>query len=371
MKRAVTSASNIFRRRLCPGSAAMEAPYGEVDSEFSKEGTNLHPLFLTPERPDWLDTEQRQALDMAEFYANEFFATVRRAFSIPEDAEYFDERDASLVLRDFDGTELFPGHADVIRTWPKYRVRGLVDAKFGFMEVDHAADNLQLASYFAMREQQSSAIGTGVAIIQPRNFGPRFTQAMYDPASLQSVVRELAGIVKDSQQPEAPLIPGDKQCHFCKAKSVCEAYKAKFETLQYLEPELAVQSLPAEQLEQLHVIIVRAAKLAPEVREEMRKRIEAGTMPGWKLQNSGDDVTLKDSLGFFDALREYMPTLTAKAYDDCREIQWGKLTDLVQRLLSISEKKAKEFLKTVSVPYATRLPKAMKVVRDKSTRALE
>jgi hypothetical protein len=42
MSRALTSASNLFRRQLCPGSARMEEGLPDEDSEMSREGTLLH-----------------------------------------------------------------------------------------------------------------------------------------------------------------------------------------------------------------------------------------------------------------------------------------------------------------------------------------
>lgn len=366
MKRAVTSASNIFRRKLCPGSGRMEAEFAEKDSEASSEGTMLHTLFLTGRRPDDLTSEQAQTLDMADFYAEEFFGNLRQRFGIPMEASFIDERDVSMVLHGPRREELFPGHADVIRTWPEYQVRGIVDAKFGFMEVEHAPDNLQIASYAGMRHQVSEAKAIGVCITQPRNFGPRMTQAGYTADRIPAAIVELARIFHDSEKPDAELIAGDKQCHFCKAKTVCDAYKAKFAAVQTVDVT-AIQTVSDDDLERLHVAIAFANKISDDVREEMRQRIRAGRMPGWKLQNSGDEVTLNDVLGFYNALKEYMgEKLTPKRFDDCRDMVWGRLTDLVQRSLSLSEKKAKEALKEILAPFASRRQKAMKIVRDKS-----
>lgn len=367
MKRATTSASNIFRRKLCPGSARMEKDLREEDTEFSTEGQMLHALFLTGKRPDTLTQEQAQALDMADFYAEEFFGNLRQRFNIPMDARFVDERDIMLIVRGPDGEELFPGHADVIRTWPEYDVRGVVDAKFGFMEVEWAPDNLQLASYIVGRQQMSAARAVGACIVQPRNFGPRMSQAGYSAAMIPAAAVELRRIFLESEKPDAPLIAGEKQCHFCRAKAGCSAYIAKFEVLETVSPGAAIELLPGNQLERLHVAIQFANKIREEVSSEMRRRIAEGTMPGWKLQNSGDDVDVKDTLGFFNALRELIgpDKFTAKTFDDCREIQWGKLADAVQSILKVSEKRAKEIIKDVSAPYARRTPKAKKVVRDK------
>lgn len=366
-KRATTSASNVFRRKLCPGSGRLEDGIEEVDSEYSGEGAMLHTLFKTGNRPETLKVEQAEALNLADYYADEFFGNVRTHFEIPDDAPFVDEREVGLLFYAADGRALFPGHADLIRSWPAQKVRAVIDAKFGFMEIDSAPDNLQLASYAVMRQQVSKAKAVAVAIDQPRNFGPRLSQAMYTADAIKAAAAELEQIVRASEEDDAPLIAGDKQCHFCRAKTKCPAYREKYMAI-HAAGARPIQEATNAELEKMHEAIAFAMKVKDDVSGEMRRRILAGEMPGWKLQNSGDDVELLDTMGFYNALRDRFqgePRFTPKAFDDCRAMQWGKLASLMQTLLGNSEKKAKEFIKLMSEGFVSRVPKAKRIVRER------
>lgn len=359
--RAITSASNIQRRRLCPGSARMEAGLGQEDSEYSEEGKFLHSQFMRP-HSDTCSPDQLEALTLAEFYTDKHFDKIRRNFAIPEDAKYVDEREVGYWLRDPYGSQVYPGHADLVRTWPKYEARGIIDAKFGWLDVEDAEDNDQLASYFVMAHQQSPVGATGVCIVQPRNFGPRMTEAVYYGVDAPKVQNELVRIVKESEVPDAPVIPGKKQCHFCKAKAICEPYQS-FTRIRY---PLAVETLDNAQLERLHSAIKAAKYIADDVAAEMRRRLEEGRLPGWKFRNTGDVTTVKKPGALFMALREYFadnPDFTAKKFDDCRKLEWKRFTDLIRELTGMSEKRAKVFIKDFTAPYVERIPKEKAVVR--------
>src|SRR6266851_8455600 len=67
MNRPVTSASSLFRRALCPGSARMEAGLPEEDSEDSREGQLLHNYAAHPEYDRaMLKPNQRDLLELAD-----------------------------------------------------------------------------------------------------------------------------------------------------------------------------------------------------------------------------------------------------------------------------------------------------------------
>ena len=360
--RAVTSASNLLRRKLCPGSARMEMGLGEEENEYSAEGTFLHSQFMQPKSPD-ATPDQLETLALAEYYADRHFDRIRRQFNIPEDAEYIDEKDVGFWLYDNKGHPIIPGHSDRIRNWPKYLVRSIVDAKFGFLDVEHAADNTQLASYFVMAHQQIPVAWTGVCIVQPRNFGPRMSEAIYSAGDFAAARDEIILIDKESKQPDAPLRAGRKQCHFCKAKSICDEYKRTFITLR---TPMAVETLENEDLSKLHTAIAAAIKLQPLVNSEMRRRISEGKLPGYKLRNTGDHRVCVKPSGLYMALSSYFadnPDFTARAYDACREIAWGKLAKFVQSITNMSEKASKKFVKEISEPFCTSTPKEKAVVR--------
>lgn len=374
--RAVTSASNLFRRALCPGSAALEAQFSEVESEYSTEGTMLHGLFMLPEdSPErlaaTLTTEQREALDSANFHGHDFTRQFREDCGIPEDAKFIVEREVALILRN-GSSEYFPGHADYRITWPEESARVVIDAKFGFMEVEEAADNLQLASYAAMSQDEKHVSRTGVAIVQPRNFGPKKSVAIYGADALATAKHEIVRVFNESEKPNAPLNPSLKACHFCRAKSACDAYKAKF---MQLSPQLqaAITTLDNDQLGRMYEAIKFADKVKDEVRDEMRKRIMAGSLPGFKLGNSGSTRRLIDGVGLFQALQARFKEVPqfALRYNRCLEMVWGRLDELFAALSGVSETKAKEFVREIAAPFVEETEKEKRILVDKPAKKLK
>ncbi len=378
--RAVTSASNIYRRALCPGSARMEAGLAEPEqeSEWSAEGTLLHKCFMVPDAPEraTLTLDQRETVERAERLAEEFFAAVRAQFGIPEDHPFVDEKERELWFIGESGERLFPGHCDLRRTWvtKDLAISAIVDAKFGYVPVEHALDNLQLASYGASSWQEDCDTApddsVAVAIIQPRAFGPRLTQAVYTAEQMPDTIKEIRDVYENSLLPDAPLIAGEKQCFHCKAKATCPAYaeviRGPLEARQseWITP---IYEVTNEQLEELKTAIQFASKIEKQVNTELRRRIELGSMPGWKLRNGGDEREVVDPVAMFRAFMQYFErnqAFTAAAYDECRKMNWGKLEALARECLGVTEKRAKEIVSDISEPFVTRTPKEKSPVRD-------
>lgn len=367
--RSVTSASNLYRRALCPGSAALEAKFSEANSEWSVEGTMLHGFFMRDLPPGTLLTnEQSEALNSANFQGWDFVREFAEQNGIPEDAPFIDEHEATLQFYD-KGAPLFPGHADFIRRWPKHNALVIVDAKFGFMEVDDAAENLQLASYATMNIQKPGDLAgmkAGVAIVQPRNFGPKRSQAQYDDKGLILAGAEIVRVFKESEKPNAPRNPDMKACHFCRAKTKCPEYTAKFMQLSP-EREAAIVTLDNEQLVRMYEGIKFADKVKDEVRDEMKSRILMGKITGFKLGNSGTTRKVQDGVGLYRELANRFPEVEdfAVRYNRCLDVTWGKLEELFAQLSGVSEAKAKLFVREIAAPFVEETEKAKKILVDK------
>lgn len=332
----------------------------------------LHLAYMSGTRPDTLTPEQAETLDAAERDTGDFIARFAGMLGIDEGEPYRDVREITLKFT-ADGETLFPGHADFVRYWPRKNAAVVCDAKFGFMEVEDAADNLQIASYAAMLRQAMPELEiVAVAIVQPRNFGPRMSQAIYTRSMLTAAEREIDRIYAATLAPDAPLVASESACHWCKAKPICPAYKAKFLSIAELGSR-AVSTLSNDELERTHTAIQFANKIKDDVSAELRARIEAGTLPGWKLQGTGDARELNDPLGLFTAMQEHFrdnPTFSATGFDKCRKIVWSALEEYVGDLTGMSEKKAKEAVKMLSEPFVTATPKAKRAVREKTGKAL-
>lgn len=369
------SASCAARRHSCPGSGHAEAQYGESENEYSQEGTLLHRAYMRPDTDPvrmeiiaGLNEEQVSTLLFAEDMTYDFIREFRAARGISEDEPFQTLHEESLIFRGIDGDKLsFPGHADLIVNWPRLSCRVIADAKFGFMSVEEAPDNVQLATYACQSYQRAPASYTGVGIFQPRNFGPRKSTAVYSQTEIEKATDWLRGVYAATIPINAPRHAGS-HCHFCKAKATCDTFQAGFQPLA-VKLETAVETLTDDRLITLHKICRRAAQLAKEVSGEMRARIEKGELPGWKLKNTGDTREVNDRAGMYAAFKTYFADtanpLSPADYDACLDVQWGLLEKLVKKLTGLPEKKAKELVKEISAPFVTATPKDKSPTEEK------
>jgi hypothetical protein len=227
--------------------------------------------------------------------------------------------------------------------------------------VESAPDNLQLACYAAMKWLQRPVKFTGVALVQPRNFGPRLSQALYSDEHIRAASIEIATVFHESEKQDAPLNASQEACHFCKAKTFCPAYTKKFNAIQEVGVR-ALDTVTNDELERLKEALQFAEKIKDSVNDELRKRITDGKMPGWELRNKGDTREVINALGFYQNMAHLV---TAKEFDDCRVLGWGKLEELIQSKTGFGPKKTKELIKELSEKFVLVTPMKKSPVRSK------
>src|SRR5215471_7073109 len=97
--RAATSASNLFRRALCPGSERLEEGLPDEDSPESREGTLLHEYDANPQLDrSVLTPDQRDLLRISEALDNFVFARCVHEYGLDgtQDAHFVDYREVEL-----------------------------------------------------------------------------------------------------------------------------------------------------------------------------------------------------------------------------------------------------------------------------------
>ena len=346
MTRAVTSASNLFRRALCPGSEKMEAGIPEQDSDDSREGRLLHRYDANPEFDrSTLTTDQRDILKISEKLDDFIF---KRADG---SGEHFDHREVELNYLDI------PGHADRLRYYPEAKLAVIIDKKFGRKQQTPAAVNKQLRAYAVMAAERITVGEALVAITQPRlPFDERITMAAYTAEDIVKSRIEINTIVANARKPDAPLVAGEEQCRYCKAKIKCPAYAEKYQELLEVQPTLELAT--PTQISRLLNAIKFADFIKDHVRDIARKMIKDGRLDDWQLGKARRNPQIIDStraigllqlrgdLNRDEILECCNPSLT-KLRDKIREklnCSWKEANNLIDETLSevieIEEKKA-------------------------------
>jgi hypothetical protein len=188
----------------------------------------------------------------------------------------------------------------------------IIDYKDGIGVVD-VVDNPQLEQYalgalseYKVPSNMGHPIKTVImTVIQPKNKvkGLPVISSHARPASeiLTDVAKTIVMQAFATDDPNAPLIPGEKQCRYCRARGSCSALAGKamadvgvtfapvaVETLDFAEQ--AAEKNPAAMTSEQLAQVLESAPLMRQFLEsaeaEVQKRLEAGTpVPGFKLVN--------------------------------------------------------------------------------------
>lgn len=367
MSRTLTSPSNLHRRKACPGSARMEAQCAEgEDSEASAEGTLLHKYAANPEADrSELSEEQRDILERA----NKIHVAAIRGLNLPEEISVICSTEKRLdFLTDILEVELFSGTPDITMYFPDPKVLYIEDKKFGYNEVTPAESNLQLAAYGVMGFDAFSRVPEKivVAINQPRlPFNERLTVGVYAGEQMFAVRAELIRIVEATEATDAPLNASQEACNYCRAKLICPAYKELFLKVAVKTPAEIIAEMPAEQLGMFaDAVKLASGDFGKDVMAEVKRRVEAGTMPGWKLKPTGSLSVITDPMKAYGILNAHAG-MTSKEFMSACKVSTKELADIVQKSKGCSLAKAKAEVKELLASVIEKKPKSDSVTREK------
>ena len=205
----------------------MEAGLPEEDSVQSIEGRLLHEFDANPSLDrSTLKPQQQDLLRISAELDDFVFARVAEQFGISADEVFEEGREKELMA--LSGTKAeTPGHCDRYRYWPGRKLLLIRDAKFGFKIVTPAAANFQLRTYGIGGAEEWDVEDVVVAITQPRlSYSERVTMAAYTREDIEASKKELSAIRFASAKPDAPLVAGEEQCRYCRARLLCPAFTA-------------------------------------------------------------------------------------------------------------------------------------------------
>ena len=377
--RALTSASNLHQRELCPGSAFAEQGRPNTDNDDSKEGAMLHALDADPKADrSHLTGEQREVLTAAAEADEHIFAAIATRMEISQDEFFIEGReDERWMRRGF--KSLFPGHPDRWRYYTDRKVLVVIDKKFGRNEVTPAEVNRQLLAYALMTSEDYEADHIFVAINQPRLPAmKRITIGEYSRETLEASKAIVYSIWGGSHNPDgsaredAPRIAGESQCRYCKAKLDCDAYAAKFTFLEAPSHDGKdvfvgkLLSLTDDQLDRIYLACNFAGKIKDDVKDEILRRMESGGMTNFSAKPSGMNTNITDSI----AARRI---LTGAGLPDAQITRLETMTTITKvaaEVMGLSEAKAKKEVEGLLASVSEKEPKAPTLKRNGALQAL-
>lgn len=376
-KHATLSPSGSVKWLNCAGAPAMEAPFPDTGSEYSKEGTAAHALAamaLMEARHCAAYIGRR--VDVGPHETREVTEDMARDVQVYVDNiwQYVDEPgvgntmlvEQQVPIGHITGEEGATGTADVIILTADGEELQLHDLKFGRgMEVD-AERNTQLMLYALGALEIVAPLGYEPKRIRLVIHQPRIKQAPSEWDCDIGTLKEFEFVASEKAkacgQEGAPLNPGphcDKG--FCKARATCPALAkyvqdqvgADFEDLTRADvAATVVQSVPNytdKALPAAMAAIDLIESWCKAVRAEVERRLLAGApVPGYKLvQGRAGARAWSDSTVVEEYLRKTVRLKVEEAYDlklisptsaeklvkagSIKPKQWTRLQELISR----------------------------------------
>ena len=314
------SPSKRSRWALCPGSIREEAKYPDTGSgPAAADGTHSHTLLehciKTGEHP--LSLTGNSVVD----HEGPFVIDAARAERVLVALDYVEKRVAEYngLCKVISETKVDPafllGRSDLSGTVDIQIIGGdtleLIDYKDG-MGVVTAEGNLQLEQYaygvlagYKLPVNGDYPIKTvRMTIIQPKLALRGMPAITSHDVSVRDLLSRMGIIVTQAaatDAPDAPLVPGESQCKFCRAKGSCSALASNvmkevgimFQPVVSQTLDVAQQSADKDPTTMDDAQIAQIMDAAPLMRQllegveaEALRRLQAGqSIPGLKLVN--------------------------------------------------------------------------------------
>ena len=298
MAHAKLSPSGAHRWMACPGSVGLEAAFPDQSSAYAAEGTLAHTLASEHLDGSGLHPSQRIG-EVHEVDGYTFTVDAAMADYVDNYCRLVREyADGGLLLVEqrvpiehVTGETGATGTSDAIVVHTAKRMLYVVDLKYGMGVKVDAGDNPQLMMYALGAMEQCDQLGefdqVCMVIHQPRL--NHVSEHWIYVGDLWAFKRRAAEAAELTRQPDAPLVPGEKQCRFCKAKATCPALRAEVTEVvsgsatldEFLVPDVTTGD---------NYLSVAMSKVGlvedwcKAVRAEVERRLLAGqTVDGFKL----------------------------------------------------------------------------------------
>lgn len=272
--RALTSASNLYRRKLCPGSAIAEEALIELkSSKASVQGTILHDREATDDlSADDLKAAEQRALAKNRRLTDDFIAAKLQALGIADPGERKVYKEREFFLCDDKGEPVYPpvpGHADEIVSFPAHRIVFVFDSKFGRYPVTRAELNYQLRCYAVMIHDDIGGDVIYAAIRQPYLPAPLdFHAVEYRAEDVAAARKELLEVIAETKKSEAKRAPSLDACMFCRARGTVRCPESMVFIKDVLRAK--VMQLHPHKLEQMGPEMKMAIRVADAWYERIR-----------------------------------------------------------------------------------------------------
>lgn len=343
--------SNATRAFACPASLDREAAVADrfpSDSDAAESGRRVHEeiarqlLNWKPTHELSLSVEESRLVDMCVKYVlgvNGMVTGIETKIPCPGF-----ERGGTIDTYLLRPTQLIDVFELIV-----------IDYKTGRLVPEYdAAHDLQTWGYCVGAYRKLTREGYTISTVMGKRFHPRLwdenreSSVEFDPALMDTYEQQLNSVANFISENRNLARPGDMQCMYCRAKTVCPEYQEQAQRMEF--PAAKLDSMDVISPEQLAAILGQRKRLATynnmmdDAVNLARAVIEAGgSVPGYKLTEGRKRRSVEDT----GAARSVLTTpcdehfaLPAPSLDACSEISFAKLVKAARVAWGMTEKEA-------------------------------
>jgi hypothetical protein len=317
----------------CPGSVALEAPFPDSSSSFAAEGTLAHELAsecLISGADPALSIGKPATVDGFDFVIDEDMVDhvkdyMKLVREYAQGGELMVEK--RVGIGHLTGEEGAGGTSDVIIIKGSEII--VIDLKYGTGVKVDANENPQLMLYALGALNEYEIIGdfdtVTMVIHQPRlNHVSEYSIPVSELLTFADDVRHAADKVRWE---DPTLVPGEKQCKFCKAKATCPALRAEMAEVVGGAADLSdfadliPQAVSSETSDNYLPVALSKVEMVEQwckaVRAEAERRLLAGQpVTGYKLvQGRAGNRDWKDAKAVEEMMKKTFRMRDDQVYD--------------------------------------------------------
>lgn len=372
------SASRFDRLSKCPGSHLLKIALKregkipiESDSDAASQGRAGHEMLaLWARDPSVMEdevtwTQEARAIweKMSPLTRETYWRATEQAEELLRRYGAVDEEGRILpaftVEQRFHVQGLYSAQVDAVwyfEASPDIWIAIVIDWKTLFGSYAEASSNLQLMAQIGSMSGILTACDTVyAAIIQPNKGKPTVTK--YDRSHVRDAAATSRSIATSALDPNAPRKAGD-QCKMCDCRAHCPEAQASQETLAVLSEEKGsmndiVQSMSPERLGFLVNQAYVAIAVAESLKEELRRRVEAGEkiphVDGrvWSIGKGKTSRPIEDVSKLWAQAVASVPTFGAEDMMKCVDVSKGDFEAVLREKAGLMGRKGAKDWKTL------------------------
>lgn len=208
------SPSRLKQFALCPASYRMQKGLADQTSEYAELGKRKHEAVNNEVEFDQLPLTDQEHVE----YCRLFLKTAKIEQGAPE-KEYWERQ---VTLYSDIGEIITSGYVDLLLIYPEHAI--IFDWKFGYVPVDEAVENHQLAAYAAAVMQEYGIKNVECHIVQPA--APPYRRVTsYTYTDLKAIRSNIVDIIQSAKAGPWRFEPCLAACKYCRAKTFCPALR--------------------------------------------------------------------------------------------------------------------------------------------------